>query len=245
MKEDQVRCLDIRNVESLVKVLNALQALTRNPFLETDESNSASSIQVSVFGNLMQLKHANAIFTVPIEWVESDWAEEVLQEPCHSPPACILTIPSKALQPLQQFVRNQRTTDKEDECAHEQDLNTVQIKSWREDLNEASPWRVEFSLESSRPPIFKVALCLGPLRAVRSFQSGCREAHMRINARALYQTFLQPLNSVDSETGSGSGTGCVNMNIVPEEMLICWMQWGNFGLGPILSFAFIPGRLCE
>lgn len=233
MADGQVRCLELRGADALLRALHALQALAHHPFLEQGVPEDAGAVHVQLLGSAMLLRHAHAAFSVPVEWVAPDWAAEVLQEPRHAPPACIITLPPRCLRPLQLLAHSPPSSvPLEATC---RDLDALRISASRADAT----WTVAFALQSSRPPTVQLALTLDGVRSVRAIKPACHDAAITLSTRALYHVFLRPL----AEAEPAAAPGAVNLNLVPGEMLICWMQWSHFGLGPILSFAFIPSRL--
>jgi hypothetical protein len=220
-------CIEIKDVSALVKVLLALQSL----------------VSISAHGQ-MHLKTQRASFNLPLRLVESEWAEEVLQEPRLGAPSIILRIPAKSLDPLESILKKRRLdgelSSTGDAIGPWGDLDTVSATVARSG-DASDSWDVEFGLESQLPPRLRVLLKVNECRASRPPKADLSGASIRFGAAAFLQSFLRPVKELAASYDATS-TSAVIMSIFPDEVVSFGVPWTGFGLGSLLTLVFIPSR---
>lgn len=222
--------IEISDTARLVKIINSFRELALAGGLEGD---SSEDILVWISDTEMRLKHLKTCtaFTLPVRSFDADWAASLTIIPPSSPPQCSLKIVSGLDQVAAILKRVER-------WRQEWSVDVLTVSTMNTETDGA--WDVLFEAETSTPPHLKLSATLPQCPETQASSHRSSPCHVSVNLSAATRALISPL--AESKVLSGAVTG-TSLFWIPQEALVCNVNWNAAGFGQVASTIYLPCRL--
>jgi hypothetical protein len=225
---DRLIWIEISDTARLVKIINSFKDLS----VEGDGSFN-EDISVVIDDSEMRLKHQKSCttFTLAVRSFDAEWAASLTIIPASAPPRCALKIISGLDQIAAILKRVERW--REEWSVDVLTLSTVSS-------TENGRWDIQFEAETSTPPHLKLKTTLPSCPEAQSSTLSSTSCSVSVNLSAATRALISPL--AESKIMSGLVTGA-SLFWIPEEALVCNVNWNAAGFGQVASTIYLPSRM--
>lgn len=233
-----VAWIEISDASRLIKIINSFRELSLSGTLDGDAV--CESIEVNINDTEMKLKHLKSCttFTIPVRCFDADWASSLTIIPPSSPPKCGIKIVSGLDQVAAIFKRVDKW--RQDWSVDVLTLKVERSNSATTTTATNNSWDILFEAETSSPPHLNLSTILPQCPETSTTSLSFTECQISVNLTAATRALICPL--AESKAFSGIVTG-ISLFWVPEEALVCNVNWNAAGFGQVASTIYLPNRI--